>query len=978
MALSRFARSHCFGQAGVGRPAFSPPSTRLVPPPVSGSAPSRGRLMSGIVGRGPELQVVEEFLGTIQAGPSALVFEGPPGIGKTTLLAQAVARARPDFCVLPAQPAEAEAGLAFAALADLLDQVLDGVLLEIPEPQRRALAVALLREEPGPQATDPRAVAAATLSVLRALARTRPVLVSVDDLQWLDQPSAHVLGFAFRRLGTLPVGVLACQRPDDDRALPFDPARVLPAGRCSRVMLGPLSLAALQVVLKEQLGRSLRRRTLVRIMDTTRGNPFFAIELARSLPDQPPAAATWELPASLRRLVDDRIAGLPKRVRDVLLTAAAAGTPTAELITSAVPGRPGDALRALDRAAAAGVVTGEGPRIRFGHPLFAAGVYWSAPLSERRAAHRRLAGLVDDIEERARHLALGSQVPDERLAGIVAAAAEHARRRGAPEIAASLAEHAQALTPAHHVAERQRRSIQVAEYQFHAGELRSAREMLQEVIRQAQPGPDRADALRLLGEIRSSEDSFREAIRLLEQALAEAGDDRRVRCAIHLSLAYGWTMTGDFGATSLHARHALDLAGAAADQALLAEALAVVTMADFLLGRGVDEAKIERALRLEDVSRQVPVQMRPSLIAGYLALYQGRLDRCSEILGRLRDRIIEGGQDSELPAVSIYLCWSACWRGALSEAGEYGAEAFEAASRVQADSLRCWALAFAAVQSAYSGDQDLTRDRVQECGALAAITGSPVILLWAGWALGLLALAQDDPQAADAALGPLAATFEDHVPDPIRAFFLPDQIEALVALGRLDHAERLLAAFDESARRLDRRWALMLAARCHALLHAARGDLEQASAAASEALAWGAELELTIEVARTLLIAGRVERRRRNKRVAAGHLRLAAEMFEDAGARLWAQRARTELGRVGLRPAASGQLTVSERQVAELAATGYTSRQIAAQLFMSSKTVEANLARVYRKLGIRSRAELGAKIGSERTLKQQGAEDLPR
>jgi DNA-binding CsgD family transcriptional regulator len=919
--------------------------------------------MSGVVGREVELRVAEEFLGRLQGGPAGLVFEGPPGIGKTTVWAGAVARAGGEFWVLSARPAEAEAGLAFGALADLLEPVPGGVFEQLPTPQRHGLAVALLREEPGPRPVDQRSVAAATLSVLRALAATRPVLLAVDDLQWLDPSSAHVLGFAIRRLGTLPVGVLACLRAGEGRAVSFDPGSALAGGRCARVTLGPLSLAALHGVLKEQLGRSLPRRSLARIMDATGGNPFFAIELARSLPEDAPVAAAWELPASLRGLVQDRITGLPKRVRDVLLAAAAAGTPTVDLVTSAMPGRPAAALRALDRAAAAGLITVDGARIRFSHPLFAAGVYWSARPSERRWAHRRLAPLVDDVEEKARHLALGSPVPDARLAPIVAAAAEHARRRGAPEIAADLAEHAHALTPPHHAAEHQRRSIQVAEYQFHAGQLREAREILREVLRRAPPGADRADALRLLGEIRYHEDSFPEAIRLFEQALEQAGNDLTVRCAIQLSLAYGLLRTGDFAAAPPHGRRAVDLAEQAGDLTSLAEALAVLAMADFLLGRGLDEAKIERALRLEDPYRQIPVQMRPSLIAGYLALYEGKLHRSTRILKRLRGRIIEGGQDSDLPMVSTYLSWSACWRGALPEAEDYAAEAIEAASRIQADSLRCVALAFAAVSAAYAGDPDMTRGRAQDCMALAAHTGDRVIMLWAGWALGLLALSQDNPQTADAELGPLTAMFEDHVPDPIRAFFLPDHVEALVALGRLDQAGRLLAAFGEAARRLERPWALMLAARCHALLHAARGDLERASTAAREALSWGAELELRIEVARTLLIAGRVERRRKSKQAAAGHLQQALEMFQDAGARLWAQRARTELGRVGLRRAAPGLLTAAERQVAELAASGRTNREVAAQLFISTKTVEANLARVYRKLGIASRAELGAKIG---------------
>jgi DNA-binding CsgD family transcriptional regulator len=244
--------------------------------------------------------------------------------------------------------------------------------------------------------------------------------------------------------------------------------------------------------------------------------------------------------------------------------------------------------------------------------------------------------------------------------------------------------------------------------------------------------------------------------------------------------------------------------------------------------------------------------------------------------------------------------------------------------------------------------------------------------LWANWATALLALSQDDPRAADAALGPLSTIFEQQgVPEPIRAFFLPDEIQALIALRQMERAERMLAVFEEAALRLERGWALMLAERCRALLLAARGDLDGASAAASEALARCDGLELRIEVARTFLVAGVLERRRRSKQRAANHLQQALELFDHAGARLWAQRARAELDRVGQRLSSSTELTVSECRVAQLTALGLTNREVASRLFISPKTVEANLARVYRKLNIRSRAELGARLKSIGTIASQ-------
>jgi DNA-binding CsgD family transcriptional regulator len=922
-------------------------------------------MADAVVGRERELEAAAELLSDLDGEAAALVFEGEPGIGKTTVWAEAVARAPSGYQVLSARPAKAEAQLAFAALSDLLEPVIDGVIADLPEPQRTAIAVALLREEPGPSGLDQRAVGAATLSVVRALAGTSPVLVAIDDLQWLDRPSARVLEFALRRSEALPVGTVACERIEGVRAVPLDLRRVLPDGRCTCVRLQPLSLAGLQRVLKEGLGRVFPRRTLLRIERATAGNPFFALELARVLPAEVSTAAALPMPESVGGLVENRIAGLPKRARDLLLVAAAVGSPTVELVLSATPGGRTPALAALERTVEAGVVSVDGLDLRFSHPLFAEGVYSSAPVAERRAAHRRLASLVDGIEERARHLALAaSGSPDAELAAALDGAAEHARRRGAPDVAAELAEQARVLTPPDEVEERLRRSIRAAEYHFHAGELRGAREIVETVLRDASSGGARAGALCLLGDIRSHEDSALEANRLFEEALEHVGDDLEARTALELRLTYGLNVIGDFPAIARHAHRALALAERADEPGLLAEALAVLAIADCLLGRGIDEAKVERAIALEDPNRQVPVAFRPSFIAGCLAIYGGRLRRAERILSELRGRLLERGEDSDLPFVLANLVWANCWRGELEEAASHAEEAIESAARIQGDSMRCYVLAFAALISAHAGEPEATRRRAEECRSLAPHTRVQVAVLWAGWAEAELALSLDDPQAADAALDPLAAPFEhEEVPDPARVFFIPDEIEALIGLGRLEPAERLLANFEAAARRLQRRWALMMAARCRALLLAARGDLDAAARVASDALALCEGLELRMEAARALLVAGQLERRRRAKGSAARHLREAVARFEQMGARLWAERARAELRRVGLRPSAPDELTASERRVAELAASGLKNREVAAQLFLSPKTVEATLGRAYRKLGIHSRAELGARLG---------------
>lgn len=806
-------------------------------------------MLDEIVGRDREREAASEFLEAMARGPAALVFAGEPGIGKTTLWMEAVERARERLLtVLSARPVAAEARLAFTALADLLEPVADDVLAGLPEPQRRALAVALLREDPGGRRLDRRAVGAAMISVLTALAGTAPVLVAIDDLQWLDRPSARVLTFAARRLGRLPVGLLACERNGPDPTLGREVEHALPGGRVRRVALGPLDVAALHDVVEARLGRALSRRALVRIGQAAGGNPFFAVEIARSLPDRPPPGlAVLPLPNNLRGLAGTRVAALPERARHALLPAAALRSPTVELVAAGMDGTAGGSRLALEQAAAAGIVEISESHVRFTHPLFASARPW-----ERRQAHRRLAAVLDDVEERAWHLALAAEGADAELAGVLDTAAEHARARGAPETAFELTEQALSLTPPSRVAEVQQRSVRAAEYHYHAGELRQARDMLDAVLRQVPAGRVRANALRLLGDILYHEQSFPEAVRLLGEALEHSSGDAALAAALELHLAFAANAAGDFAGSEPHARRALALAEQVGDQPRLAEAIAVSVIVGFLLGRGLDQAGLERALTLEDQQRQTTVELRPSLIAGLLRLYEGRLESARELLGGLRQRILDRGEESDLPYVSACLGWAECWRGDLAAGSAYADEALEIASRTGMESMRCTVLALGSVPAAYAGEAEAVRSRASEVLTLAAVTGNGITAIWARWALAVLALSVRDPAAADAALAPLTALVEQEgVAEPVRVMFLADAIEALIALGQVDRAGRLTTMLEQAAIRLQRGWALVQAERLRALLRAAGGDLTAAAEAAGAALRRAERLELRLELART-------------------------------------------------------------------------------------------------------------------------------
>ncbi len=344
-----------------------------------------------IIGREKELEALRGLLERVVRGPCSLLLEGEPGAGKTTLWLAGCEEARASRAhVLAARPLAAEAGYAFAALGDLLAGVHDAIG-ELPDPLARALRVALLLEPAGDVPADERAVGLGLAAILRALAGRASVVIAVDDIQWLDAPSARVLAFAARRLGREPVALLLALRLDDDRPPPLDPDRTLP--ELTRVAVGPLRLGELHRLLESRLGLVLPRQTLTQVWTTSAGNPFFALELARALAERSASHIPGDplpVPTALRELVGSRIRSLPTPSREALLYAAALADPRLHVISRALES---DAETSLAHAFAEGVAEVDGGRVRFSHPLLAAAAYETTP-ERRRAAHRRLAGLV--------------------------------------------------------------------------------------------------------------------------------------------------------------------------------------------------------------------------------------------------------------------------------------------------------------------------------------------------------------------------------------------------------------------------------------------------------------------------------------------------------------------------------------------------------------------------------------------------------
>lgn len=921
--------------------------------------------MGGVlVGRSAEIGVIRRFVGMASAGPAALVLEGEAGIGKTALLRAAMDLAsQRSFTVLTCQPAAAEARFAYGALSDLLASIPRDLQRELPHPQRAALDAALLREGSTDRPPDSRAVSAACLALVEALARSSGVLVVVDDWQWLDRASEQALAFATRRFRG-PVGVLAACRialggsdSSGERSESGVELRLPDGERPRRLAVGPLDADSLRRLLRAQR-EDLSGAMMERIAGLSGGNPLFAIGLASELPSSP-LTVEVAMPASLQDLVRGRVRGLGSQVEEVLLLASALTRPTIALVRAALPGQDVEPL--LEEAEERRIVRLEGGTISFTHPLLASGLYSAASASRRRKLHRVLATVVDCMEERARHMALGSVSATAEVMESLDRAARQARARGAPAAAAELLEMALALgagTP--------ERRVLAARMHFEAGTAGRAREMLEPLIDELEDGPQRARALGLLGTIRHHDDSFNEATELMKQGLdgLPPGSAEWIDLALELC----WVLT-NLACTSVALPYAVAACEAARDigeTALVAETLAVYVTLRFMLGHGLREDDLQEALALEDLERETLIWHRPSMLACLVFANVGRIDEAWAMLSAVRGTCAARGEDAELVFTVIHGVQLSLLRGRVDEARAFAEEGRAHAEILETGTATGIALWGQAALAGWEGREADARAAAEASLALFQENGSVSGALLALATLGQLELALGHSEAAAALLSPLAlATVASAPADPASVPWTADAAEALIGLGRYAEAGTIADWLQRSGERLERSWALATGGRCRGMLLTAAGDFEGAAQSFAQALAAHERLGVEFERARTLLALAGLQRRARQRRAARETLREALDVFAQLGARVWAARASADLARVGApRTCESDELTPAERRVALLAASGLTNRAAADKLFVSPKTVEATLARVYRKLGINSRAELGARVAT--------------
>ncbi|MGZ4315311.1 MAG: helix-turn-helix transcriptional regulator [Gaiellaceae bacterium] len=897
-----------------------------------------------VVGRGSELDAIREFLDPSLERPRALLLEGEAGIGKTTLLAAAQQEARRrGWQVLACRPAAAEAQLAFAALTDAFAEVLDGDLMTLPEPQRAALLGAVGRVGTH---VDRLAVSMGVLNLLRGLARDGPVALVVDDLQWLDQPTARAFSFALRRLPAEPVVVIASRRERESLPSAFEEA--VRAIGLSRLPVRALSLGAIARIVRAQLSVSFSRPVLLRIYDAAGGNPFFALELARAAAEAAERGEAVGIPESLRELVRIRLAALPGETREALLVVAALGQPRSSVVAATIE----DWEKAVAPAVDASVLELVGGRVRFTHPLLGSVVYADAPEHRRRSVHRALADVADETEQRGWHLALATEQPNERVAAKVANAAVAAAARGAPETAAELAEQAHRLTPLSRLDLRARRALDAAAYAWSAGDAKRSETMLLELIASLPPSPVRAAARQLLVKI---VDDVEETLALLDLALEDAEGAPAAEASVLNLRARQRQWAGDFAGAIADTQAAAKHAAAAGSTAELAVALGREAHARVFAGEPVPHELLERAVALErSLDERIPVGESPTRVRGVCALWDDDLETAWRLLTSI-DQQAQARSESWRAIVLHTLAEVELRRGRTADALKAVEEATEIADYWGVVHAEAAVLSTAALVKATVGDVDEARRAAERALELMRPVGYDVIVRSAERALGFLELSLGDAAAADAVLEPLIT--RSGLGHPTAEAAAPDEIEALLGLGRVAHAEALLATFAAQAERTRRPRASAAVARSAALVTAARDDLDAALEHADHAVVLAAASE-PFERGRALLVLGLVRRRVKRRRAAREALEGALSVFDTLPAPLWAQRARSELERIGGRRGSAGELTPSERRVADLVLAGKTNREIATELFITVHTVEKTLTRTYGKLGVRSRTEL--------------------
>ena len=613
----------------------------------------------------------------------------------------------------------------------------------------------------------------------------------------------------------------------------------------------------------------------------------------------------------------------------------------------------------LEEPESADIVALGGNTVTFTHPVLGRGVYTNATPARRRHWHRAWSTTLSEPESRARHLALAATSSDQATLEALDAAAAVVRGRGAPAAAAELLDLAIGLggdTPM--------RRFAVAEHHLRSGDAVRAQLVLKPGIDQMPPGPLRALMVFGYAVIVMHTEGYSQAADALSGVLDEAAGEPAALVEVLMMLAFAQINEGVYDTAIQHVQRALAEAEASAHPVLISQALACWAYIGFHYGAGYDQTAMARALELEDHDGDVPVPFRASAVEAVLMGWTGRLEESAAALDAMRARLVQRGGEIEMLFVDYNAVRLKVWQGRYAEAGQLADTVVRRVEEIGGIALHGLAWAMRGWVAVHAGREQQGR------ADLTAALASPARRGWSAWwvelaltGLGRLEVSAGRHAEALAVLAPLLATVDTAPSTELgRMEYLPDAIEALVITGRLDEAEALIGRLERDGRALDRSWTMLVAARCRGLWLAARGELEAALDSVSNAAEQHRGLQMPLEHGRLHLLRGQLHRRLRQKQAAADALVEASEIFEQLGNPLWSARVNAERARGSVRPGHGAGLTPTEQRVAELAAEGLSNREIATAIYISVKTVESTLTRIYRKLGVRSRAMLGRRL----------------
>jgi DNA-binding CsgD family transcriptional regulator len=904
-----------------------------------------------LFGRDGERLTLVELLEDARAGRSrAIALVGEAGIGKSALLEYAEERAG-GMNVLRARGIQSEAHIPFAGLFELLRPAL-GCIDRIPDPQAAALQSALAL---GPASAQDRfAIGAATLSLLAAYAEAAPVAVLVDDAHWLDGSSADALLFAFRRLVADPVAVIVTVREGE--------SSLLDGADLATLRLEGLDLISATALLRCQVAEPLNAEFADRLHYETGGNPLALLELVEereSLKDLPPGTPL-AVSTSIGNAYILRYRSLPQSTREILVLAAASDRGEVSVLARAASPLGLD-IADLMAAEAAGLVTVRDAHVEFRHPLARSAVYGDAPPDRRRQVHRALANALPDaeIDRRAWHLALASFGPDDAASSALEQAGLRARQRSAYEVSSRAYERGAALAPDE--IQRVRLLYAAADAAWLGGLADRAAALLDEARRQATTADLALSIEHLRGHIAIRRGPIKEAQEILLAAAEQAALIDRERAVVMLAEAvYASFCAGEAATMRTTAQRVAALSSPDADGRTAFFGLFAQGMARILSGQGEQgAAEIRRAVGV--LERSDELRDDPRLLAwaamGSPWLREGRVGRAlaDRALAAARRQSVVGVLPFVLNHVAIDQAATDRW--AEAQAGFH--EAIALARETDQRTDLTVALARLAWLEARQGRSEDSRQHANEALDLSRQLGLGLCEVWAIAALGDLEFGVGRSEPALARFEEQQAMLNSRGIRDVDLSPAPELVELYVRLGRDQEASDTARAFAADANAKGQPWALARAARCRALL----APEDRIDVDFGIALALHDQTPDLFETARTRLAYGSSLRRARQRVQAREQLRVAIDIFDVLGADPWSEMARTELAATGetarrRNPTTLNELTPQELQIALRVAEGRTTRETAAALFLSPKTIEYHLRNVYRKLAIGSRREL--------------------